>query len=61
MKLNTQQIKQLNLVCQWIIAYDYDLPNRDGVLTETAVNNAKDFIASQLYQQECFRPVQQKD
>lgn len=59
MKLNTQQIKQLNHVCQWIIANEYDLPNWKD--TETAVNNAKDFIASQPYQQEFFRPVQQKD
>jgi hypothetical protein len=41
MKLNAQQIEQLMFICQWVIDYDTDLPNRDGPRTDAVVSNAK--------------------
>lgn len=43
MKLNAQQIEQLMFICQWILDYDEDLPNRDGDGTNDVVNNAHRF------------------
>jgi hypothetical protein len=40
-KLTPKQTEQLMCVCQWVIDYDTDLPNRDGPRTDAVVSNAK--------------------
>lgn len=40
-KLTARQTEELMCVCQWVIDYDTDLPNRDGPRTDAVVNNAK--------------------
>ncbi len=40
-KLTAQQTEELMCVCQWVIDYDTDLPNRDGPRTDAVVSNAK--------------------
>ena len=43
MKLNKQQVEQLMYICEWVLDYDEDLPNRDGEETDNVVNNAHRF------------------
>ena len=40
-KLTARQTEELMCVCQWVIDYDTDLPNRDGPRTDAVVSNAK--------------------
>tara|TARA_B110000902_G_scaffold87532_1_gene104006 strand:- start:386 stop:550 length:165 start_codon:yes stop_codon:yes gene_type:complete len=43
MKLDAQDIEQLMDICQWILSYDENLPNRDGDITDNVVGMAHRF------------------
>jgi len=40
-KLDAEQTERLMFICQWILDYDENLPNRDGSVTNAVVNNAE--------------------
>jgi len=43
MKLDKQDTEQLSDLCQWILDYDENLPNRDGDRTSEVVKMAHRF------------------
>ena len=43
LNINKQQAEQLSRMCQWILSYDDNLPNRDGKATQEVVDTARQF------------------
>ena len=45
MQLTEQQTNDLVALCEWLLQYDEDLPNRDGQITDDAVNIARNLLS----------------